>query len=59
VNDGVRFTTSSVVRLVTDLDGNPRSVVGIAAKPSRAVLTRASGRRIDVLVQPNTSHAAS
>jgi len=57
LNDTVRFTTGSVGRLVTDLEGNARSLTGIAAKPSHAVLTAASGRRIDVVLQPNTSHA--
>jgi hypothetical protein len=56
-NDKLQFTTASIVRLVTDLTGNPRSATGIAAIPVRAVLGRVSGRQIDVSVEPNTVRA--
>jgi hypothetical protein len=55
INEKVQYATSSVVRLVTSLDGGPRAVTGIASAEVHAVLQRVSGKSIDVSVQPNAT----
>jgi len=57
LNGRRQYLTDGTVRLVTDLEGNPRSIVGIAATPVRVVLERVSGRKIDTSVEPNTTRA--
>jgi hypothetical protein len=57
LNDKLQYTIAGIVRVVTDLTGNPRSATGIAATPVRAVLERVSGRKIDVSVEPNAVRA--
>jgi hypothetical protein len=57
LNGRRQYLTDRTVRLVTDLEGNPRSIVGIAATPVRVVLERVSGRKIDTSVEPNTTRA--
>jgi hypothetical protein len=53
LNGKRQYLTDGPVRLVTDLEGNLRSIAGIAATPIRAVLEHVSGRKIDVSVVPN------
>ena len=55
INEKVQYVTSSVVRLVTSLDGGLRAVTGIAPAQVHAVLQRVSGKNLDVLVQPNAT----
>jgi len=57
VNGTVRYTTDAVVRLVTDLDGNPRSVAGISTKRVDVTVRHASGRQFKVSLQPNATKA--
>jgi hypothetical protein len=55
LNGKLRYTVNGMVRLMTDADGNPHAAIGIAPKPVRATLTYPSGRKIEVLVDPNGS----
>jgi hypothetical protein len=49
------YTVNSVVRLLTGIDGNLRLATGIAPKTVHATITHASGRKLDVSVEPNAS----
>jgi hypothetical protein len=53
INDATVCTTGSVVRIVTDVEGTPRSLTGIAQAPVHATLTPLSGRGVDVSIDPN------
>jgi mannosylglycerate hydrolase MGH1-like protein len=57
INDKLQYTTTGIVRFVTDLSGSPRSATGVAATLVRAVLERVSGQKIDASVEPNTVRA--
>jgi hypothetical protein len=53
LNERLQYTINGIVRLVTDAAGAAKAVWGIAPTSERALLTHASGRRIDVSVEPN------
>jgi hypothetical protein len=53
VNDRPLYRTSNTVRLITDLDGNLRSVTGIAAAKTDVRLDSPSGKTLRFSVEPN------
>jgi Mannosylglycerate hydrolase MGH1-like glycoside hydrolase domain len=55
LNDKLKYRTNSVVRIVTDMEGNLRGAVGIAPAKSSVVLELASQRRLEFSLQPNAS----
>ena len=57
LNGKPQYTVAGVVRVVTDAEGIARSVGGIADGTSRATLTHASGRTIELTVNPNERKA--
>jgi hypothetical protein len=59
LNGRQEYTVNSVVRLLTDFDGKLHLVTGIGPKPVRATITHASGRKIDISVEPNASKAVA
>jgi hypothetical protein len=57
LNGKQRYTVTGTVRLVTDVEGTLRLAAGTASKQARAVVTYASGKKVDVLVEPNATKA--
>jgi hypothetical protein len=55
LNGKRQYLTASPIRLVTDLDGKPRSISGIVDTPVRVVVEPVAGRKIDVSIEPNTT----
>jgi hypothetical protein len=55
LNDKLLYATGSIVRLVTDLEGNLRSATGIASAPTHVVLEHVSKRRSEFSLEPNVN----
>ncbi len=58
LNDKLLYATGSIVRLVTDLEGNLRSATGIAPAPTHVVLEHVSKRRSEFSLEPNVNRNA-
>jgi hypothetical protein len=55
LNGKLLWRTSSIVRLITDLEGKPQNAVGIAPGTTKVVLRHASSRERQFTVEPNKS----
>jgi hypothetical protein len=57
LNGKLRYKVSGVVRLVTDVDGTLRLAHGTGPKQVHAVVTSASGKKVDMVLDPNSTKA--
>jgi hypothetical protein len=57
VNDRLLYRTGNTARLITDLEGNPQRVTGIAEAKTDVQIDRPSGKTVRVSIEPNRTQS--